>query len=581
MTSTITSLPPFLIFFIAALIAPFLRGTVRQGFLLLVPVISAVNMFGFTHGAFFSVELAQFTLSLVRVDKLSLVFGTIFHLAAFIGVLYSLHISDGSTIVRGTTISEGRAITQHVSGLLYVGSALGIVFAGDLVTVIIFWELMAVTPVFLILARGTDHAQSAAMRYLVIQITSGIILVAGAVVRYNEIGDLSFNHIGLEGLSGTLILLAFGIKACFPLLHNWAPDAYSEATPSGSVLLCTFTTKTAIYMLARGYAGTDILIYIGAVMTMFPIFYAVIENDLRRVLSYSLINQLGFMVCGIGIGTSLALNGAVGHAFAHILYKALLFMSMGSVLTMTGRINGSDLGGLYKTMPKTAFFCIIGAASISAFPFFSGFVTKAMTMAAALEGGYTYVWLALLFASAGVFHHSGIKIPFFAFFAHDSGIRAKEPPLNMLLAMGIAAFFCVFIGCFPVFLYDMLPFKIDYVPYTAPHVLTQYQLLLFSALAFTLLKISGMYPPELPGVNVDVEWTYRKALPKSVRWLLSTFGPIDRWVRQTAIGHTQRLIGVIFRHHGPEGVMARATHAGNMVLWVILLLIVFLLLNLF
>ncbi len=575
-----SSLPPFLIFFLAALIAPFLSPWARKGFLVLVPVLGFVNMLFFTTGTFFSIDLFEYTLDLVRVDKLSLLFGTIFHLAAFIGILYSLHLSDHeSQSAGGHPDIEGPATIQHISGLLYVGSALGIVFAGDLVTVFIFWELMAVTPILLILARGTDSARNAGMRYLIMQILSGVVLLAGIIARYHETGDLAFEHIGLDSLSGALILIAFGIKACFPLLHNWAPDAYGEATPTGSVFLCTFTTKTAIYVLARSYAGTEILIYIGATMTMFPIFYAVIENDLRRVLSYSLINQLGFMICGIGIGTTLALNGAVAHAFAHILYKALLFMSMGSVLTMTGRINGSELGGLYKTMPRTAFFCIIGAASISAFPLFSGFVTKAMTMAAALQGGYNYVWLILLFASAGVFHHSGIKIPFFAFFAHDSGIRAKDPPLNMQIAMGIAAFFCIFIGCVPLFLYDLLPYPVAYAPYTAPHVLTQYQLLLFSALAFTLLKISGIYPPELPGINIDIEWTYRRALPRMTQWLLNVFGPLDRWCRETFINQVQRGINIIFHHHGPEGVMARATHAGHMLLWVILLLVVFLILN--
>jgi multicomponent Na+:H+ antiporter subunit D len=575
-----SSLPPFLIFFLAALIAPFLSPWARKGFLLIVPVLGLANMFSFTTGTFFAFDVFEYTLDLVRVDKLSLLFGTVFHLAAFIAILYSLHLSDHENhSAGGHPDIEGPASIQHISGLLYVGSTMGIVFAGDLITVFIFWELMAVTPILLILARGTDSARSAGMRYLIMQILSGVVLLAGIIARYSETGDLGFNHIGLGSLSGTLILIAFGIKACFPLVHNWAPDAYGEATPTGSVFLCTFTTKTAIYVLARSFAGTEILIYIGATMTMFPIFYAVIENDLRRVLSYSLINQLGFMICGIGIGTTLALNGAVAHAFAHILYKALLFMSMGSVLTMTGRINGSELGGLYKTMPRTTFFCIIGAASISAFPLFSGFVTKAMTMAAALQEGYQYIWLILLFASAGVFHHSGIKIPFFAFFAHDTGLRVKDPPLNMQFAMGIAAFLCIFIGCIPIFLYELLPYTVEFSPYTAPHVLTQYQLLLFSALAFTLLKLFKIYPPELPSVNLDVEVIYRKAFPHTVQWFINVFGPLDRWCREKFINQVQQGINLIFHHHGPEGVMARATHAGNMVLWVILLLVVFLVLN--
>ena len=274
--------------------------------------------------------------------------------------------------------------------------------------------------------------------------------------------------------------------------------------------MSAFTTKAAVYALARAFPGTGALIWIGAIMTGFPIFYAVIENDLRRVLAYSLINQVGFMVCGIGIGTQLAINGAVAHAFNDILFKALLFMSMGAVMYRTGKINGTDLGGLYRTMPLTCIFCMVGAASISAFPFFSGFVSKSMVMEAAANGHMRIVWFILLFASAGVFHHAGIKIPYFAFFSHDSGMRPREAPLNMLIAMGITAFLCIFIGSFPGPLYSLLPYPVEYVPYTASHVVGQTQLLFFSALAFTLLLLSGIYPAEMRCINIDVDWFYRR-----------------------------------------------------------------------
>ncbi len=307
-------------------------------------------------------------------------------------------------------------------------------------------------------------------------------------------------------------------------------------------------------------------------MAMFPIFFAVIENDLRRVLAYSLINQIGFMVCGIGIGTALAVNGAIAHAFNDVVFKGLLFMSMGAVLYRTGKIDGSALGGLYKSMPKTALFCIVGAASISAFPLFSGFVSKSMVMVAALEEGHTIVWLALLFASAGVFHHAGIKIPFFSFFSHDSGIRCAEAPRNMLIAMGLAAAICIFNGSYPWLLYSMLPFPVDYAPYTAAHVLTQTQLLLFSALAFCWLKLAGLYPPELPGINIDAEWSYRKALPAVVRWVLRIGGP----ARSSALSRAERRLETtlvqIYRHHGPGGMLARTLSTGSTVLWVAVLL---------
>jgi len=494
------NLPPGLIIILGALLVPLFRGRGRALYLLVLPVVSLVQLLGLPHGEFGQVSFLSYTLTIIRVDALSLVFGIIFHIAAFLSVLYALHVKDS---------------VQHVAGLIYAGSAIGAVFAGDLVSLFVYWELTAVSSAFLIWARRTERSYEAGMRYLIIQVASGLLLLVGVIFHAQKTGDITFGFLGLDGLGAQLIFVAFGIKCAFPLLHNWLQDAYPEATVTGTVFLSAFTTKLAVYALARGYPGTEILIWIGAIMTTFPIFYAVIENDLRRVLAYSLNNQLGFMVVGIGIGTEMALNGTVAHAFTHIIYKALLFMSMGAVLFRTGTINGSELGGLYKSMPYTTFFCIVGAASISAFPLFSGFVSKSLIMTSAADGAYLWVLLVLLFASAGVFHHSGIKIPFFAFYAHDSGIRCKEAPWNMLLAMGIAAFLCIGIGVYPWPLYQLLPYTVDYVPYTTTHVITQLQLLLFSALAFAVLKRTGIYPPELKATNLDTDWFYRQ-LPKLV-----------------------------------------------------------------
>lgn len=556
-----TELPPFAPFFIGALLVWITRGRVRQAIMLLVPAAGGLHLLGVESGVYWQLSFLDYTLTPYRVDRLSLLFGYLFHIAAFLGLLFALHVRDS---------------LQQVSALLYAGSALGAVFAGDLVSLFIFWELVAITSAFLIWARRTDKSLQAGFRYLIIQVLSGVILLSGILIHYHESGSLEFVYLGLDGLASWLIFLAFGIKCAFPLLHNWLVDAYPEATPTGTVFLSGFTTKLAVYALARGFPGTELLVYIGAVMTCFPIFYAVIENDLRRVLAYSMINQLGFMVCGIGIGTALAVNGAVAHAFNDVIFKGLLFMSMGAVLQMTGRINGTDLGGLYKTMPITTGFCIVGACSISAFPLFSGFVSKSLVMAAVLQEGYHGVWLALLFASAGVFHHAGIKIPFFAFFAHDSGIRTKEPPFNMLFAMGIAAALCVFNGSYPWFLYDLLPFTVNYTPYDATHVIAQLQLLFFSALAFTWLKLSGLYPPELRSVNLDAEWIYRKLAP-GLGGMLSTIGhPVDSRIRLATTRRFQGFIRVLWRHHGPHGVLARSWPTGSMVLWVAILLAVYL-----
>ncbi len=550
----IADLPPGLILILGAALVPVLKGWSRNIYMVALPVVGLAAMVALSDGDYFQFRLFDYDLAPVRVDRLSTLFGIIFHIAAILSVIYAFHVRDA---------------VQQSAGLVYAGAAIGGAFAGDLITLFVYWELTAVASVFLIWTSRTERSYRAGMRYLVIQVGSGVLLFAGALVHYAETGSILFDKMGLAGVGTVLIFLAFGIKCAFPLLHNWLQDAYPEATITGTVFLSAFTTKLAIYALARGVPGTEMLVWIGALMTAFPIFYAVIENDLRRVLAYSLNNQLGFMVVGIGIGTELALNGMAAHAFAHILYKALLFMSMGAVLLRAGTINGTDLGGLYKSMPWTTGFCIVGAASISAFPLFSGFISKSMILLAAAQEGYWLTWGVLLFASAGVFHHSGIKIPFFAFFAHDSGIRCREAPWNMLLAMAVTAALCIAIGVWPRPLYDLLPYAVDFRPYTTTHVITQLQLLLFSALAFGFLMRTGLYPPEMRSTNLDFDLIYRKALP----WLWNSLiigvgGKVWNGIVAPSRRRVERFIARLYRHHGPHGFLARTWPTGSTVLWV-------------
>ncbi|WP_283789916.1 Na(+)/H(+) antiporter subunit D [Bermanella sp. WJH001] len=562
---------PFLPLMLGALAALLLRGWIRNIIMLAAPVLGALNLMGLEHGVFWSMEFMGYALEPVKVDKLSLMFGYLFHLAALIAIIYALHVKD---------------TVQHVAGLAYAASAVGAVFAGDLLTLFVFWELLALTSVFLIWARRTDRAYSSGIRYLIIQVLSGVLLLAGLLIFASVNNSLLFTHIGLEHegiaeVGAWLIFGAFGIKSAFPFVHNWLTDSYPESTPSGTIFLASFTTKVAVYAFARGFAGEEILVWIGVTMACFPIFFAVIENDLRRVLAYSLINQIGFMIVGIGIGTALALNGAVAHAFNDVIFKGLLMMTMGAVLHMTGKINGSELGGLYKSMPKTAILCIVGAASISAFPLFSGFVSKSMIMAAAVKEGYDYVWLALLFAAAGVFHHAGIKIPYFAFFAHDSGIRTTEPPKNMLIAMTLGALACVILGTFPAqTVYALLPWEHSYQPYDLTHVLTQLQLLFFSALAFVWLNLRNLYPPELPSTNLDADWLYRKLAPAFIKRSACMLYGVYEKMEQSLVTAIKKII-----HHSydaeedrPKGYFAKLWPTETMVLWVAVLLTVYLVL---
>ena len=563
----ISILPTAFIFIAAALVLGLLpRGHVRGVILLLTPILAAWQIWNLPVGIFLQVEFVGQTLDMMRVDKLSRIFGLIFCLAAFLGNLYAWHVRD---------------FIQQIAALLYAGAAIGAVFAGDLITLFFYWEGTALASVFLIWARRTEGSYHTGMRYLLIQITSGVILLAGTALLYRETGSITFELMTLGSLGTWLIFLSFGMKCAFPLLHNWLQDSYPAATITGTVILSAFTTKLAVYALARGFAGTELLIYIGAAMTLFPIFFAEIENDLRRVLAYSLNNQLGFMVVGIGVGTEMAINGTASHAFAHILYKALLFMSVGAVMLRTGTSKASELGGLCRTMPRTAIFCLIGAASISAFPLFSGFVTKSLIMDETANQHYPIIWAILVFASAGVLSHSGIKIPYFTFFGHDSGLRPKEAPIHMQIAMGFTAFLCIFIGVYPEPLYALLPYEVIYRPYTMSHVVGQLQLLCFALLAFVVLMRTGIHPPEIRAVNLDVDWIYRRLIPTLYNIIYAGVTKVFQLLETLVNTMIQLLVKELYKLHGPETGVSRMRGVGAMVTWVAILLGIALILSYF
>lgn len=549
--------PPGLILILGALLVPLLRGSLRNAYMLALPIVGFWGLLTIPEGQHFVFTLFGYTLNPVRVDGLSLVFGYVFHIAAAVCVVYAFHIRD---------------TLQQVAALIYAGSAIGGAFAGDLISLFVYWEGTAIASVFLIWATRTEAAFKAGMRYLVFQVGSGVLLLGGVIVLINDTGSIAFDKIELKGLGPALIFLAFGIKAAFPLLHNWMQDAYPQATVTGTVFLSCFTTKLAIYALARGFPGTEMLIWIGAVMAAFPIFYTVIENDLRRVLAYCLNSQLGIMTIGVGIGTELSLNGTAAHAFASVLYTALLLMAMGAVLNRTGTIKASELGGLHRTMPWTTGFYIVGAASISAVPLLSGFISKSLIISAAAQNTHWVIWIVLLFASVGAIYSSGIRVPYAAFFQKDSGKRPEEAPVNMLMAMGIIAFLCVALGVFPSLLYDILPYQVNYQPYTLTHVVTKFQLVFLSALAAGLLIRTGRYPANRKSTNLDFDWTYRRLLPAAIHAISRIYVPADRYVRSVFIRRIERFIEGVFRHHGPEGALARSLPTGSTVLWVAVLL---------
>jgi multicomponent Na+:H+ antiporter subunit D len=484
--------PPAAILILGALLVPFFKGKAKNWYVILLPAAAFYLISQLKVGSSWQVHFFGFDLTFLRVDKLSKVFGYIFTMNAVAAFVYAFYLKDN---------------TQHMAALLYIGSSLGVVFAGDLVSLYFFWEVMAVASTFLILGRKTEKAQAAGMRYIMVHIFGGLCLLAGIVMYITETGSIAFSAMADRNLANYLILAGFLVNAAAPPIHAWLPDAYPEATVTGGVILSAYTTKTAVYTLVRGFPGWEILIIVGCIMTIYGIIYALLENDMRRILAYSIINQVGFMVCGVGIGTMMSLNGSVAHAFCHIIYKALLWMSAGSVLYMTGKSKCTDLGGLYKTMPWTLIFGGIGALSISSFPATSGFTSKSLIIDGAIHEHLRWVWLVLEVASAGVFLHAGIKFPYFVFFAKDRGLRPGETNKSMLIAMAFMSFMCIFLGLYPQPLYDVLPYELHYSAYTFPHVIAQLQLLMLSALVFFLfLRLLK----RTETISIDTDWFYRK-----------------------------------------------------------------------
>ncbi len=488
----IAEFPPVLLFWLGAMILPLFPKAVRPWIFLAFPAASLVLVLGLPVGTSLTVEFLRFELYVCEVTKLSRVFGIIFSLIGLIAGIYALHVKQ---------------VGQQVAALLYTGGALCVTFAGDYITLFVGWEVMAVASAYLVWARGSNEAYTAGMRYLLVHLFGGSMLLAGIVVQVFTSGSILLQPFQYgESLAAWLILGGVALNAALPPLHAWLADSYHRATVTGAIFMSALTTKSAVFVMASLFAGWDILLYMGVIMALYGVVYAVLANDIRQLLAYHIISQVGYMVAGIGIGTALAINGTVAHAFSHILYKALLFMGAGVVLYTTGRSKLTELGGLYRHQRLVYWLYMIGAFSISGFPLFNGFVSKSIIVASAGESHHSVAMLLLILASIGTFLHTGLKLPYWTWHGEDKGIAPSRPRGNMIAAMAIAAVFCTLIGVYPDLLYRELPYTMDYQPYTVPHLVETVQLLIFTFIAFWIyrLKLAGE-----PYIALDADWLYR------------------------------------------------------------------------
>jgi multicomponent Na+:H+ antiporter subunit D len=551
---TTSFIHPALIMIFGALLLPFIKGVFRKPYLVMVPLLTLLSVVYLSwHPGIYGVVnfMGDWTLTFGRVDRLAMVFGFIMALMAIIGTIYGLHVKDN---------------WQHIASWFYVAGSLGVIYCGDYLVLFLFWEMMAFASTFLIWFNKDKGSLAAGYRYLLVHTFGGVVLLLGFVLRYQVTGDLSFVLLSEENthLYTWLIMAGLMLNAAVPPLHSWLPDAYSKATATGAVFMCAFTTKTAIYTLARGFAGFDILITLGVIMAIYGIIYAINENDIRRLLGWEIVSQVGYMVAGVGIGTALAINGTCAHAFAHILYKGLLFMAAGAIIHATGKSKFTELGGLYKRMPRTLFFMVIGGISVSAFPFFSGFVTKSMIIAASFEEHHLIPAFLLTVVSVGTFLVAGLRLPYLIFFgdsrcSDQTWQKAEDPPWNMQLAMITAGFFCLLVGSYLPFLYSMLPYAdVSYHPYGSYHLSETLQILAFTAVTFVFLK-DKIGPRST--ISLDLDWFYRRGgqiflwfAKNPIQWLDTCWGAAYRVVGLYSLMTTAKFWSW-FDWHGIDGVV--------------------------
>ncbi len=463
-------------FFLLALILPFFRGRFWRWLLFVPPLYAIFLASRMTLGSYWALPYVGQKLVLGRVDPLSLSFVVLFSLMALICTLFAFHVREKA---------------HHAASLFYVGASLGCILAGDYWTLYIFWQVMTVSSAFLIWLSRRPRSALAGFRYMLLLLLSSVLLLAGILLRQRATGTFVFSPADADMMwhFDWLILAAFCINGAVVPLHAWLTDAYPEATVPGAVFLSVFTTKTAVYALARCFVGLDALVILGVIMAVYGAFYALTVNRIRRILAYLMVSQGGFMLAGIGMDTKMGLDGAMALAYAHTFYNALLFMATGCLMHVVKDEHLSSLGGLGHKVPFILVCTLVGGLSMSAIPFLSGFVAIPFILEAAWQEN-PIPFMALALAMAGTFMAVGLRLPYFAFWSKRPQKREKQDtlPLNMTAAMVLAGLCCILQGIFPQLLYRRLPVPVTEDPFTLWKIVGAFLFLGFICLVFIFVR---------------------------------------------------------------------------------------------
>ncbi|QZX99653.1 Na(+)/H(+) antiporter subunit D [Halobaculum rubrum] len=521
--------PPFVFVLAAALVVPLLgrRGGHALGVLATAAVVPYVWLV--PGGEHLPTLLFGFDAVLFNVDGFSRLMGVIFGFIGAVAVLYSW--------------ASGADERQTAFALGYVGTSLGAVFGGDWLTLILFWELMAVTSTLLVWHYG-GRAVRAGFRYALLHGVGGTLLLGAIVWHYAAAGTFLFTGDGLAGVvAPVLAAVGIGVNVGFIGLHAWLPDTYPRPHIAASVFLCVFTTKTGVYGMFRAFPEGEIAIaYMGALMAVFGAGMALLQGDMRRLLSYHIQSQVGYMVAGVGLGGALATAGAFGHVFNHILYKSLLFMTVGVVIYRTGEEHLDDLGGLWRKLPLTAVAFLIAALSIAGFPGFNGFVSKGMVLGAAHKKHYDVIWYLLLAGGVGTFL-SFIKLGYYVFLHGEYDGDVRPANVGQKVAMVAVAVPCVVLGVYPPALFAVLPDtgSYEYTTYTVSHVEEGLILAALGVVGFVILK----KPLSKVGRVPDVDALYNRAGFYGTRALVVGVTELYAAVDRTVVAGSSAVAGAV------------------------------------
>ena len=588
--TSLVSLPPSVLLAGGALLIPLLPRYFRAAWMILLSILGLAFLWSLpvvqaSEFCVVSATYGNYSLMPYVSDPLGRLFASIFLLVLIIGSLYAWSLDD-----RGESIGT----------MLYGASAVGVVLAGDYLTLFVFWELMAIASTWLIWSRREVGSTAVGVRYLIYHLLGGGFLLMGILFQIHSTGSIQLQPF-TEGISwgtmgqdlvsnpsGTLgplfLLLGVAVNAAVVPLHAWLPDAYAKASWTGSVFMSALTTKSAIYVMIRLFPGLDILIVAGLVMAVFGTIYGLLSNNVRQILSYSIIAQLGYMMAAVGVGSEMALNGAAAHAFSHILYKSLLFMCAGAMAVYAGRAtlvewtdsqdDSMDRGASSHTqqwkepdhpLPWGLFaLYMIGALSISGVPLLSGFISKPMILESLGKAHHEAGLLILIAASIGTFLHTGLKIPYAMWIKprldsasglvdvasqnHDVDDQASPEtdaplthklPLSQWLAMSLGAGLCLLFGLAPDLLYGWLPYPVKFSPFEAYPISESLMTLSGGFFAFVLLR-KWLYRP---GRVLDLDWIYQKGGEPLRKVVVDTswavFGAVDIVVQRMASSMTQ------------------------------------------